>query len=261
MKSFSIWAIALFVSVMSCFARAESGTPMFDAGDGLDPMIQPDAAQPRESGWSAAGRISYSNPNSELSLAKTFPKAGEYVVQFSLIRPEVDLTEINTPVIFCEALIEWTIAGNTTSRRVSVGNGVSVAGVAESVRIVAKDDSGGTIDLFQYLVKMTVAPGTRPNNGYPPQLVRASYSRFQIAPGGSAVRRVPQDAGVRSVNVEGTGATVDMLCGLGTVLKQYVTTGTQPGLYVPLAPSTVAIRISNAGGAPINVALSFGIDG
>ena len=77
-----------------------------------------------------------SNATQNGSLQCDFEEADVFTVTF-----EVDFPTNPAPTspVNCIADILWTTGGVTVKRRVSVGNGVSISGCAESVRVIVTD--------------------------------------------------------------------------------------------------------------------------
>jgi hypothetical protein len=164
-----------------------------------------------QSGWSNSGTLLtrqgggkgteiIANPTGpQVSLQVDFKAPSAFTVAFNLTPIDNPQQFINnqpnvTIMYMAEALIEMTVAGNTTTRRVSVGNGVTVQGIAESVRVIAWDTtpnpgvygnltSANPLRVAQanlrYQVSVNVARGYRAVAPAPPILIPPpSYTFF-----------------------------------------------------------------------------------
>ncbi len=249
------------------------GSPADRPRDRLKDGVLPDA-------WSRSDKLvtsSVTPSNLLVSLQKNFPEAGTYTIQFGLAPLGEDPS--NKQAIECEALITWGAGGNSITRRVSVGNGVSISGTADSVRVVARDVSTGSDGAF-YNVTILVTKGVRAPF-QPPLLVPTlelsggPNNPIVLAPGASHTYPVPRDAGATSVCViAGTGIiavppvasipeqearVVQLGPGLIGALKSYDARNFE---FVPLAPGCTDVMVYNgtvAGSLRFHV--SFGIDG
>ena len=223
-------------------------------------------------GWSASGKLVTGSAGATVSLQQTFPVAGMWTVQFAVGAVAPIAAGPGAPSSRPQAVITWTVAGNPVSRTVDVGNGVSVSGVGEAVRVTVTDQSN-TLG-FQagnpYFVSITVAPGTRPSGTHPPTLRLVdptTGANTHIAPLASATFALPQGVGAKSVAVYfNTPAVVQeqwivfqqaATVGMGSYL---LTIG--PPVFVPLAPGVDTIKIQNNDAANgLDVILILGIDG
>jgi hypothetical protein len=237
-----------------------------DTGEVLganDPGIQ--------AGWAASGTLIPANTSKILSLQRQFKRPGMYVVQFSMERPNPQNPAVT--VVSAEAFIEWAVAGNTTTRRISLLPGCSIAGNAESVRVVVRDISAPAVfpDVIaeEYRVGILVTPGVRADVQQPPQLI-SGVNQTSILNGALASFNVPQDAGVISVHVDvasvagaailDQGIKVDHVSDTvaSFVLKSYEP---RDCVWCPLAPGTRVVRVHNRSGATFVCRVTFGIDG
>jgi hypothetical protein len=241
---------------------------MSDEGIGADPHNAPTAKK----GWSVAGELTTGLAAPTVSLQANF-EPGDYTIQFNLIMPNTGGAAINVRAV---ALVTWSVEGNQVTRRVNVGNGVSISGNAEGVRVVISDSSDLTfvpLSRIPYVVAATITKGTRPSVEQPPKLYprpggRATYDT--LAPAATIVYLIPADAGVISVFVSVAadpagvnapipeqGVQVTQLG--GTALAVYDPRASQ---FVPLAPGATQIAVTNmTAGQTIVVNCVFGIDG
>lgn len=239
---------------------------------GEDDIGAPQAPAPK--GWSASGTLTATDPNKRVSLQQQFPEAGPYTVSFARTGGDLSLS----PVAEAEALISWSVAGNTITRRVDVVSGMSVQGVASGVIVSVRDKStSGAASNYQ--VSITVAPGTRASNQIQPYLKAGTVQTnpAQVAAAGLFDFNIPQDAGVSSVLVlvatphpgaaaappipEQACQVIHHALGIVPTLAQY---DPRSQGWVPLAPGAVVIRVLNdnaIGQADQIFTVFFGIDG
>lgn len=236
-------------------------------------------------GWAAFGKLQSGNPNSQIPLQAVFPDSADYTVEFGMEMPDVSAYP---GIVAAEATIIWSVEGNFVSRRVTVGNGVSVTGVGQGCRVVISDKSTGGPGL-EYVVSAQVSKGSRGTTQQPPTLIPGppivlpgtstviGPGNVLVAPGDAVEFAVPEDAGVVSVFITaypeptsipppiippGAAVVTHNAGGVGGQTKYY-----DPIVYnkwVPVAAGTSIIVVSNqqAGGAPgIIFSVTFGIDG
>ncbi len=175
----------------------------------------------------------------------------------------------------CIADILWTTGGVTVKRRVSVANGVSISGCAESVRVIVSD---ATINYLAevpskpltYTVNITVARGVRADPE-PVTLVQfpplATGAIFQVPAGGSITIPIPQDVGIVSANVSASPnppiaitdgqVIVQQIYGT-TVFRQY---DPRTFEWVPVLPGMSLLKIVNNNANLVVVSVVWGIDG
>ena len=221
-------------------------------------------------GWSKFGILRSGFSTDEVSMQAVFDEPGNYTVQFGLERTNPNPTTLF--LVKAQALVTWSVAGNFVTRRISVGNGISITGQAEGVKVVIKDASDpaavGTSE--NYRVSMQVTRGTRGTIQQPPVLDISTTGVTGILAGTTAIFTIPQDAGVVNVNVAvATVAGAPLADNIVTVNH----TGNAPGVtliksydprdidWAPVLPGTDTIRITNFGLVTVNVKVTFGIDG
>lgn len=239
-------------------------------------------------GWGTSGQLQTGNRTKTVTLQADFSKAGDagtYTVEFGLTPNAAS----NMP-IFAEALITWSVEGNSVTRRVNIGDGVSVSGVGQAARIIMSDTTPDylTPNGVLYGVSCQVSKGVRGGSKQGPLLLpqgpiggivppfapnTGSIASFPVAPGPGAVIIVPQNAGVIAVKIIGIDSSTDTL-GAGSLVatQRYVegivTINTaqydvfdQPD-WVPVVPGTSQILLNNFSGHPvISTSVVFMIDG
>jgi len=174
-----------------------------------------------------------------------------------------------------EALISFTVDGNTVTRRVSVIEGMSVSCVGQGVSAIVSDvslpDPAGATAPEDYGVVAILAPGTRGSGSQPPVLIPAILpSTLLLPPGGSVVVPIPSDAGATSVGVTvydtAFGVVPENVPEVAqrigvTPLRRYDPRNAG-SLFIPLAPGATNIQLTNHSGVlSLQFSLTFGIDG
>lgn len=207
--------------------------------------------------------------------------AGVYTVQFSSIPQGTSALPQNDAPTITLAIVKWTVDGNDIQRIVTVANGVSLAGVGAGATIQVYDatDLAGSIspDPFpQYMVTVTISPGTRGSSVNPPVYFPAIKDPNTGVPSSGQLTPisflanipVPPNAGVISVQVTAGpvifGVTpflmVYQLAPDGTILKQYNALAYPE--WVPLDPAANRILLQNMDPAnTCSYGIGFGVDG
>jgi len=213
-------------------------------------------------GWSKSGVLNMGDPVDQVTMQANFPDANVYTVQFSVTPPPAIGGVI--PIPTTRATVMWNINGNFNTRVVDVGNGVSLTGVANAVKVIVQDLSPNPGGNPAYTVDVTVARGPRVQADFPPTLFGGRV--VGVAPGAAFVITVPVNAGVVSAEVavsENGVATpnVTVLQQGGTTQKSY--DATNPPTFVPLRAGVVTqLRIVNHDAANnVDITVTWGIDG
>ena len=218
----------------------------------------------RQSGWAQSGNLYTGTDNSVVKLmVERFDRAAVYTVQIGLNVGDADGQPVQA-----EAEVIWSINGTPIRRVVSVSQGCSISGVTESARVTVYDKTphveGSTV--YEYVALVNVAPGPRAATTLPPFL-RTWPTTQSLAASDSTQVQVPDNAGVvgfrLSVFAAGAaGATVVMTDNLGTVYDQYIVPPGANSIFVPLAPGTTQIVVTNNDAAnPIYLSGQWAIDG
>lgn len=240
-------------------------------------------------GWSATGRLVTGDRSQQVTLQADFQagqnlqQAESYILQFNKVNNPLS----NLP-IRAEALVRWSVEGNSVSRRISIANGVALVGASQAVRVVLTDVTQSLLDGpvvipngVEYDVSVQVTPGARGTTALPPILVPIDgLLRILAVPPGPATFNVavPNDAGVNSIKVlarqfglvaapfpDNAIMITQLQLLTGLVGYEY---GFQEGVFVPLVPGTDTIQIDLNLAAfavppffPIIVTVMFGIEG
>lgn len=217
-------------------------------------------------GWGRGGTLTTGDAATKLQLSGGNGEGQSYTVQISATRNPAS----NVPIV-TQALITWSSGGVSTTRRVTVGNGVSISGCGENVKVLVSDASvaiggSGVPNGKPYDVALLITPGVRAATPQPPTFSPV-VGFFVVPTVTSQAIPIPADAGITSVAVtvdapdgsvvvEGT-AQVQHFQG-GILLKSY-----DPRDYpwVPLAPGADVITVKNSSGVSQNWSVLFGVDG
>jgi hypothetical protein len=243
----------------------------YTVADGDDVMSKDNIGM--KNGWSAGGTI-HSGQGDGVGLQANFAAnplqpAGYYTVQVSVNPPD-------DGVFLGEVTLSWSVEGQTIERRVSLGNGVTVSGTGQGVKVIVKDTTPnlGSPTLKPYFVSIQVAPGTRPDVEKPPMLFAEALIVAEGTP--STPIDIPRDAGAISVCTpfaedasSGGGLTgiivqQQLIAGPTLVVqKQYLLGGAGDNLWLPIVGDAqqVVIVAKGAAGSKAFVTVLFGIDG
>ena len=270
------WIIALFTAILSLTGACYDGDKHMcprDFGDGRLGPNDSDAGfsnQPPR-GWSVALPLTCLNPTAFASLQADFDEPDLYTVQFGLFDIDGQPNPVIPRVIYTEAIIEWSVAGNTVTRRITVSDGMSISGVGEGVRVRAID---GTIDIsmigVRYGVTITVAKGQRASQTPPSLSAYGPQGSFNVTAGNSFNTPIPRGAGINSVQVSVantfTGAVIP---DQGCIVSQSATNGgnqlkacdARQFEWIPIAAGATDVTILNNTAVQFVVTLYWGIDG
>jgi len=221
-------------------------------------------------GWSKTGILTALDSTKIQSLQVDFPKSEDYTIEFNL-KFNQGAQPNGSTIVRAEALIIWSVAGNDVTRRVNIGNGVSVTGVGEAVKIYMQDVTTaiGGAAAVDYEVSAQVAPGSRASVQQPPTLNPSGNPAATILGGGASVNYpIRADAGIISVNVKIAtfnantpipDQTIHVFHEQGLVVLKEYDPRAEP--WVAVAPGAQNVRVQNFGAFNIVVQAVFGIDG
>jgi len=217
--------------------------------------------------------VGYAHP----SLNATDLDPGEYSISFSLQNPP---SNTNVSAVFCQAEINWKVAGQQRRRLISVASGAVISGVCEAVDVRLYDVSG-QMGLTQpagrtYGVSALLAPGSRPCLQQPAVLV--TTPPFGLTPGDTVNIDIPQDAGVVSTLVVWSGLNMNLFdpannesiavnqtfTGATEFVSSYIPFASNQ--WIPLYPGADTLQVQNnipigTEVGEINVTVYWGIDG
>lgn len=227
-------------------------------------------------GWGTSGKLATGNTSKMVTLQADFPISETYTIEFA----KTNNPASNNP-IFAEALITWSVEGNYVTRRVNIGDGVSLTGVGQAIKVQMTDATvagrGGEPNASEYLVSCQVAPGVRPTTEQGPTLtpqttvpssLNGGGGLFTVGPGATVVVPISQDAGVIAMKVMAIDTTTNTLAARGLTVKQLYAGVTvkqyDPALtddWVPVTPGTDQIALVNHTAHTLDVSPVFEIDG
>lgn len=223
----------------------------------------------KKKGWQQAGPLATNDTTKFVTLQANFEdEPGNYTVQFGIVKGP-NPAGTTGGAFACKADIYWSVEGQTVKRTVSVGNGVSVSGIGQGVKIRIYDASNAVFGPgnYEYIVSAQVVKGTRPNVGKPPTIWTPVTT---IAAGGGIAYQIPADAGVISANIEigvvapgvyPVSADVFIQGPTGVYLSQFDPNVVGPA-FVPIPPGASQVFIQNNSAADsYRVQVNFGIDG
>jgi len=243
-----------------------------------------------KTGWSQSGTlVTGGNPGVLPSTGKNqVPPTALIPLQCNFQRPTPYTAQFftsgnpqsNNPIVTIATLV-WSVAGNNITRQLTVGDGVSISGTAQSLVVKAIDATTGdfsgetTLNAVPYNVSILVTPGVRASTTLPPTLSPSSHDLYELLQGisttGDYTLVVPQGVGVTSVqisviNADGTvapgTAIVEHLAYTYTI-KKYDVAQVQ-GLWIPIFPGTTGLGLHNentSGTSSYVYNVVYGIDG
>jgi hypothetical protein len=240
-------------------------------------MDNQSASVPKRQSWSISGTLITGNAINTVTLQAQFSEPGNYTVQITSsgsAAPTGTLTE---------ATIQWSVDGNTTTRRVTVGTATEISGAASAVRVSVQDVLANTTyiqegifttgDLgFSYGITITVSKGVRSTTETPPVLVPLSTGieesdtigghsgdlgpgSYVLIPGGGLTVPVPANAGVTAVFLTATTpndiidptelSTPPNIVLLGALNPNRIRVPANLGAWIPVPPGTSSVRLRN----------------
>lgn len=222
----------------------------------------------KSEGWGKFVSTMKTGSSQKGQMQREWPTAKMRTISFNLIQHKT----VTSVPIKCEALIVFSIAGNSISRRLNVANGSSVSCIAEALDVTLEDHS--TSPGFpgvlgeQYEVNITTAPGSRAF-GHQAPILQQQGQVVLANGGGTHDWPIPVDAGaiaafVTIVAAASPGPTnaeiVITESANGFTTRQW--DGRSLSLWIPLSPGATNLNITNlSAGTAISAAVQFGIDG
>jgi hypothetical protein len=230
------------------------------------------AAAQGKKGWQQAGELVTGQRDQVVTMQANFPEPDTYTCQFSIVTPPPVLaTPPGFPQFDAQAEVRWSVEGQSVSRLISIGNGTSITGVGQAVRVRMVDVLSSTLSAFfnhPYVVSVQCSRGQRPAQEKPPTLKGLAAGITTIVPGASLVIPIPPQAGVisaylfvdafptanRPIQVRAVQRTGVVSIGFWDPL---VTQG-----WIPILPNASLIEVFNdAAVGDVVVSLTWGIDG
>lgn len=221
-------------------------------------------------GWSAAGNLAFLKPDKKVSLQCQFDEPASFTIAFSVNYPRSGIDE----PCMAEAEIEWSVAGNSVKRTITVSDGAVVTGVGEAV-IVRMFDASPIGDSLtggfgtEYGASVQVARGTRGSFTNPPILQRLTTDyQSTVNAGLSRTFPVPENAGVVGFKFlfgDSTGAAITdqeiRASQLDPNSNEISRCDPRDHEWVPLAPGAVNVEFTNVSADPLFVFIYWAIDG
>ena len=215
------------------------------------------------------------------------PRASIYTLQFSRRAVDGSVPHDQNPTV-AYATVTWTIGGVQIQRKISIANGQTITGCGEGCVVAVMDDTDvlPVPDPFpNYIVSVTLTPGSRGSSGNPPLYFPNDFTTFPSDTdnigGGSAgklgfvggpvdnkvVIGVPNNIGAVSVQVtvgssDGTATNVRIAQVDASDTNVKVFNNEDYVDFIPLDPRTVDIDITNMSTTTdCYWGIAFGIDG
>ncbi len=226
-------------------------------------------------GWSRVVRLVSGVYKVAGSLQQVFPKAESYTVTFTLnviddINQHHGFPPHSVPPITAEAIVEFTVAGNTYVRLLSVTDGMSISGVCNSFRVRLKDTTVavGNADILglRYDVSVQVAPGTRADSKSPPYLQRGEKQIVVAANSGHGLT-IPDNAGIKTMLAMVVAINGSVIPDGGARVTQSAAAvdiaayDPRSFAWAPIAPGAAFVELQNFTGTDQFWQVFWGIDG
>lgn len=236
-------------------------------------------------GWSQSG-ILQANGSTSVAVQLQVDFTGQiqtHTIQFDGFNDDLDVGALPATTAITEAEILWSVKGTTIRRLISVLDGQSISGMAQSVTVNMRDVTinGNGSD---YRVGMTVVPGVRANIQQPPSLRISGENSAApgvvipfgtgLAAGDFATWTIPPNVGAVSAMIgvgtrNGGGGPQSLLD--SDLAIQYIASNTavlkrldvrSGNLWIPLFSGTRTIKaFNNSPTKIIDVSCTIGIDG
>lgn len=245
----------------------------------------------RPPGWSVTGELQLQSSTVDptgksvtLQVDFGLTEARYYTIQFSLKNPSppFDPATDSGICLRAKATITWTVAGNSTTRIVSVSDGSSISGLGNSVNIQIEDasDNVSGVENKTYTVSASVSSGSRPTLGgtqpplYTPreelETTGVNAPPYPVAAASNVDIPVPENSGANAVFIA-IAATdpATVFTGNDVSITQQGFSG--PSLFrgnydccnkwIPIAPGALVVTVANNTADIIEVTPLFGIEG
>lgn len=235
-------------------------------------------------GWAQGGELvtggGINGSRRGVSLQAALEQEDSVTVQFNVTGPESLVANIR-------AVISATLpSGGSVNRTVTVVDGASITVRGMNVKVMVRDYTISTLSSgVAYQVDILATIGVRASNKQPPLLFPLTYQSALVAPlgvtaiastiivpaGSTRWTQVPPDSGVNSVYVSCIGDAVTPDPARGQIRVTHDTAApaiTQRNYdprnfpdWVPLAPNTAFIGLTNISAVEVQFAVTFGVDG
>lgn len=216
-------------------------------------------------GWSQSGEMRTADSNAKVTMQASFPEPGNYTCQFGLQK-----IDTNYPgVIVCEAEIIWSVEGNFVRRVVSVGNGASIQGQAQGIKVTLSDHTPASVfDGKRYIASVQCTKGTRASYSHPPIYVPSDLLEIILIPATDSFQlAVPENCGIISafVTLISPGNTLSpeeayVEQQFGSGFQRIYSPLDTPG-FIPLGPNVINLVLNNLSANQVVASVAWGIDG
>jgi hypothetical protein len=208
-------------------------------------------------GWAQGGHLQTGNVGKDVSCQAKFGRAVNFTAQ-------IDVDSVGDKIVaFTQAIVQWTVAGNTIVRTIDVAAGVSISGLAESVHVRVRDITPSSFPQNkEYDATILIAAEPRATTAVPP--IFTGLLSTAVAANASVTVPVPNGAnGVTVYGVVWPGAPSfdlqEQTADGSTVLLDTIVT---PGQFVPLLAGAGLIVVTNkAASLGSSISVVFTIDG
>lgn len=275
-----VW-LFIFLGMAACVGKVDDVSDFDDDADDITQSLLSKGA------WAGQTTLTVGNINNSLKVTADFKSQGAKPGTYTILLNSTQPPNGCTPV----AVITWSVAGNSVTREVSLGNGVSVTGTGEGFTVTITDATDTTHYGFftppagpgqgDYVVTALVTKGTRGSDGQPPTfipgavgnaLVDVGPGTYNVVAGGAVVIPIPQNVGVKSVFVSAidVNATPNVVTTADGFISQQNGVAVYGNFYpntntwVPIIPGARTLELFNTlagGGHTLAFYVAFGIDG
>ena len=216
--------------------------------------------------------------------AETHEMVGEatiYTVRFGVNPTTAGDRSLLETTFRCVATIHWKVGGQVVTRQMDVGQGAAISGACEGVDIDFQDMTPTDPDAplnIPYRVTVQVVRGGRTNyftpatlgattdivNSVPSEQTGVVALNAAGSPDGNARYPIPRNAGVYSVEVtvavQSTAVLLLCIAGAGTYLAKNWNPLVNIG-FVLLPSNATYVEIVNQGMSPVDITLTWGVEG
>jgi hypothetical protein len=214
-------------------------------------------------GWSQSGTLTQGDAIKTVSFQANFPVADYYTLQFNVTAP-------NDPQVpwIPQALIQWSVEGNTVTRIIDIGNGVAISGAAQGVKVIVSDVStlGIPADARDYGVSIQCTKGSRPSSANGPTL-RAPEGVQSLAGAGSVKFDIPANSGVKAAMVfvapaSNPATPMQALMGIDAVGVVSLKWNPNENVgWIPVTPGATDIIVENFDAISMDISVVYEIEG
>lgn len=265
------WRLAAIVLTAMIACLLECSPPAGGAEDNMRGLAERGGATglgsgvvPTRRAWAQSGKLTVGDSNNTVSMQTRAQDdtAQVWTVQFDVSAPA------SSPYRAI-ATVTFSTNGNPVTRKVDIGNGLTISGTAEQVSVSVQDQTTNpdAVNGTQYGVTITATPGLRPVTSEPPTLLAFELAQA-INPSVTLNIPYPVGSGANQVRVMyyantppiGNGIFVSAVDINDKVIFAVANTDGDTGwIPVPGGTQQLAIFVSNASKITLNAV--WGIDG